>query len=519
MPVVLLALAAAVLVGPAWAADEASEDAPAADEALRQATEHWQAGRLDEATEVLWVALDAEPDDASLARLEALLGSYLVQRGDPYAALQHLEVAVTKRGDAEDHLALAEALLGVVRDALAGGQAGSLQVTPYLLDATSAAEKSEGDGAIAARRALVLGEVLYWQGELEPALAALAAVGMDDLERDLVRRVYGLRAQILYRVGRHPEAAKSFAAAENPQGEASAWAAAKMPAELAKALELVLLGRPYDATLVDWALQGAVYAGAERELLALMRRLEPAAADKTHHRLVQARLHQAIGEMEAARTLLRDAADQDPGTVEPLLALGRLEYAVGGAGTVDRAVTVWIEALRRDTEDDRALGLLWDQAGRDYGSAWRSPSSLARSLRIQEALAAALDDDGLAWANFGNTLRIAGRLEDALRAYDRAREAEPDDPGILSDRGLVLSALGRKDEALAAFQQATRLDPEHDAAHQNAARALWLAGDDAGAAAHLGRALAATRALGEGAMRYRFLASRVWRTTRQEAWR
>ncbi|MFV1959078.1 MAG: tetratricopeptide repeat protein, partial [Planctomycetota bacterium] len=213
-------------------------------------------------------------------------------------------------------------------------------------------------------------------------------------------------------------------------------------------------------------------------------------------------------------------ADAEAGT--PLLALGRVILSAAPPGDEDardEAVHAWLEALGRQPRDARVQALLWDQAGRDYGRAWRSDRALGRSLRIQEALVEASPDDVLAWANLGNTRRVAGHLEAALQAYDAARRLDPGDAAVASDRGLVLSALGRKDEALAAFEDAAQLDPAYTAARQNAARLLWLRGKDDEAAHHLAAALRQVRSMGEGPGLYRFLLDRTWRTRHRKALR
>ena len=277
-----------------------------------------------------------------------------------------------------------------------------------------------------------------------------------------------------------------------------------------------------DGALIEEAVAAARYAGAQAELAGVLATLDVPDDLRAVWLTARGRLAAALGEHDDALAFLEAAADADPASAAPLYELGQVLLAGPGDDAqtkADAAAGVWLEALQRAPNDERVLAVLWDQAGRDYATAWRSPRALARSIRLQQGIVEAQPDDGLAWGNLGNTLRVAGRLEEALAAYDRAHALEGSDPVLASDRGLVLSALGRKDEALDAFLAAAALDPEYDAAWQNAARLQWRAGRDDEAAASLGKGLWSMRRAGKGAGRYRFLLERTWRTRQREALR
>ncbi len=477
-------------------------------------------GRTDEAAEVLREGLDAAKDAAARVPIEDRLASLHLDRGEPYPALQYLEGLEEDRGTAEDHLRLAEALLAVARQNAGGPGASSLEVTPYLLDAMDAAARAEGDAGVRARRRLLEGEVRWWQGDPEASLAAFDQVDASALSPERARQLAEMRAQALYQLERPAEAAEAFHQAGNLRGEAAAWAAARRPEETVKAYGEVLAQGPYDPTLVGEAVDAARFAGGAALLLPVLEGLQPPPQEQGNLDMARARLLEDVGRTDEAKVLLAEAAKAAPDDAVPLVELGRLRYGKGDDPKgVDQAVETWIQALQRDPTNPRAFSLLWDEAGRDYAAGWRSPHRLQRSIQAQEALTRAAPDDGLAWANLGNTLRTAGQQDEAVAAYRKAIEADPEDPGIVSDAGLALSGAGREDEALKAFEKAIAIDPDHDAAQQNAARVLWLRGDDAAATRHLARALQTARRTGSGALRYRSLMDRCWRTAHREALR
>ncbi|MHC5009721.1 MAG: hypothetical protein ACYTG6_02095 [Planctomycetota bacterium] len=479
--------------------------------------------------ERLAAAQEAGAGDAELAALHASLAEALVREGEAYAALQHLEAVLAKRDRPEDHLRYGEVLLRIARENMQSLQASSVQVLPYLLDALDAARAAGDDVDVQARRRHLEAESRYWMGDLDLAAAAWEATAFDDLPEGEARRARELWGHALYGLGRHAEAAAAFRAAGNQRAEASAWSAAGDGEKAIGAYAPLLRAMPGDRTLLDEAFRAARFAGAEETLAKLLAGLDTndlEGADRAVLLVTRARVAAAMGEVRAALNLLEVAATADPASAEPLMLWGslRLDAPASEPGDpMDEAVDAWIRALERDPTHAQAASALWITAGNDYGSAWRSPDALARSLRAQRAIVEHVprgnpdwEGLGLAWSNLGNTLRIAGLLEEALEAYDRAVEAEPYDPTIRSDRGLVLSALGRDDDALAAFEAAIDLDAAFEPARQNAARAHWRAARDAEAEAHLAAALESARATGRGAMRYRFLIDRVARTRRNE---
>ncbi len=519
-----LLLAIGLGAGPRLHADEAVQDKVAG--ALDRAQKLVEAGRpgdaVDSLEEVL-AALPKEDDDGEKrAAVSAALGRAYVASGEPYAALQHYEEALRLRTSPEDALGYADVLIAVARSHMSGGGAASVQVLPYLLDALDAAALAgDGEETRDEKRA-VMGEARYWMGELEEAAELLATVDQAALDPMRAQRTAELLAHALYASGRFEDAARAFESAGNVRGAASAWSAARRGDETVKAYEVLLRSGAADARLLHEALTAARYADAEAELAQVLASLDVDESTRAAWLAVRGQLAAAVGEYEAAVGLLESAAEADPSSPDALYALGQVVLAAPGDDAdvkADRAAAAWLAALGRAPGDERVLAALWDQSGRDYAMAWRSPPALARSIRMQRAIVEAHPDDGLAWGNLGNTLRVAGRLEDALAAYDRSKALEASDPVIASDRGLVLSALGRKDAALEAFLAAAALDPDHDAAWQNAARLYWRMGRDDEASRALAEGLRCLRSAGRSAGRYRFLLDRAWRTSHREALR
>jgi tetratricopeptide (TPR) repeat protein len=510
-----LLVAALALLAASGAAAAPPEDAVRAAEAL---LDEGRAAEAAEAFRGLLPALEGEPapNAALAARVRSGLGRALVRTGETYASLQHLEEAVRLRGSSADRLDYAEALVAVARENAARGPTTAAAVVPYLRDAEEAARATAADASVASRRLRVLGEAAYRLGHLDEAVDLWQQARLEAQPLAEARFHLDLLARALYDLGRHAASAEAFHAAGNPKGEASAWAAAK-DAERSLGLYAALVrADPEDATLLDDALAAARYVGGQALLATLLADVKaegPALA-----RLLRARgvLADAAGDRAGALSLLEDAAKADPEAAAPLVEKGRILLADPDATdeTVDHAVDAYLEALRRAPENESARSVLWYLAGRDYGDLWRTwpdRRALDRCLRIQRALLDADPSDALAWGNLGNTLRVGGDARAALEAYDRAIRENPYDPAVWSDLGLARSAAGDAPGAVAAFEKSIGLDAGHVAARQNLARALHLSGEDARAREQLGAALATSRALGSGAMLFRFLLDRSWR--------
>lgn len=493
--------------------------------------------------EALLEQATAAGDEPRVARLQRVLADIHLRTGAPYAALPHLEARARRWKQPGDRVAYAEALVAVARQNMAARSMGR-SVTPFLRDAVQAVEglnlspRAAADGlpvlppALRARLVLVAVETHYLLQEYDEALAALhAAAGghldtLGGLPEERRSAVHDLWGRVLYARERYEEAAAAFGRAGNRLAAAAAWDAARLPEKSVPLYAEAIRARPADAALIGRALAGVRFTGAHALLLEGLAGVEvPAGRDGVPLLLARAELLEACGAAKDALPLLRDVAERDETNAEALVTLGRLLIVTGDAESEavwDEAAGAYTAALERDPAHEGALAGLSFIAGRDFDrlwKAWRDERVVRRCLAVQQAMVEATPDDALAWSNLGNTLRVLGRVEASLAAYARAREANPFDPTVESDAGLALSAAGRADEALKAYLRSLELDPGHLAGRQNAARALWLQGDDEGAARHLGAAAQTARAVGRSPSTYRFLLARAWRTARRPSLR
>ena len=468
---------------------------------------------------------EASEDQAAALRIHAWLAGFRLQEGEPYAALQHLEVLARERGGAADKITYGEALIAVARGNLQGNSTAA-GIVPYCQDALEALKPCANDtslsDALRARCLLARGEAYYILRYYDKAVEAFAALDPTRLATPMADRLLDLLARSQYAAGKYLDAAMTFRALGNDLGAAAAYDAAKRPEKSVPIYARALAARPTDAGLLRRAQQGATFAGGEARLLAALEDIAvPEGRAGVPMLLTKADLLEAVSRTQEALAPLQDAAGRDPADPRASARLGRLILLTGDVEsdqTWDDAANAYREALRRDPEFEAASAGLYYIAGRDYKllwNRWRDPRLRDRCLVVQEALVEALPDDPLAWSNLGNTLRILGRTDDALRAYEKAREANPYDPSIRSDQGLALSAAGQDEAALKAFLDSIELDAGHRAGRQNAARSLWLKGEDEAAAKQLGAAIPSARAVGTSPGTYVFLLGRTWRTTRR----
>ena len=475
-------------------------------------------------------AADAIDEAAKLPPADAVLELETLLEGAESAGDEGAQVRAQAwlsrlRGSPADHVSYGETLVAVARGNLQA-QSTAAGVVPYLQDALEALgrvkEEKTLEPGLRARWILARGEALYILRRFEEATAVLKSLDVTAHETAVVDRVLDLLARSQYAAGAHTDAAATFLVMGNELGAAAAYDAARQPEKSVPLYARALQARPTDDATLQRALRGATFAGGEALLLAALEAIPiPAGAAGVPRLLAQADLLEAVSRTAEAVPVLREASDRDPKDPRAPARLGRVLLLTGDVeseDTWDAGAAAYEESLRRDPAHEAASAGLYYIAGRDYKllwKRWRDPRLRNRCLRIQEALVAAAPEDSLALSNLGNTYRVLGRTADALGAYERAREANPYDPGICSDHGLALSAADRPAEALAAYLESIELDAGHRAGHQNAARALWLQGNDQKAASHLGAAIPSARAVGRSAGTYVFLMGRTWRTTRQ----
>ncbi len=500
-----------------------AEDASIEDSVAKALAQEPQAA-LATLESLLAKAVAAGPKDSKDIRIvREAIATLLVEQGNAYGSLEHWEALVRDHLHAPHRVQYAEALIAVARVNQARGStaAGSL---PYLMDAVKALDNIEGWASVRddaqwwGRAVNAKAQAYYFQTKFDDVVTYLTEERLASVSDAYRRAAYDVLALSHYARKAYEEAAKAYEAVGNVRGAAAAWAAAKDGDRAIRLYVDLLTSGPLDLALLREAVNAARYAGGHAVLEQALAEIEAPEGLQGELLLARCDLLAELGRGEDTVPLLKEAALKtlDP---RPLTRLGRLYLVRSGGDEQGRAdaTEVYLEALRRAPEDPQAVAGLWHIAGRDYRDLWLTRGEgpgAERTVRIQRALVEAMPDDGTALANLGNTLRVIGRTEDALASYEKAMEAEPYDPTIVSDYGLALAAAGRFEEALDAYERSVALDAGHLAGRQNAARALWLAGDDTRASAHLAAGIRTARALERGAMTYRFLLDRAWRTTK-----
>ncbi len=486
----------------------------------------------DQAIPALERLLDAAPrGGAEERRIRQGLADIHQAAGDRLSALPHLEALVRlAKEDGPARVAYAATLLAVAKDNIAAGSMGR-KVNPFLRDAIDAlrllpvVRTPRWDEPTRARLVSVLVEARYRLQETNEALAVLAQAKIESLPASARRPLYDLEGRLHYVQKAWEPAAKAFLASGHPIGAAAAWDAARRPDKSMPLYAAAVRASPESAGVLQRALGAVRFHKSHAALLDALDGLPtPAAEAGVPLLFARAELLEGVGRIPEALPLLEDAAARVPSDSRALVALGRLRGVLAMSGDavdetlLDQSADDYVRAIERTPTSEAAAGGLSWLASRDYSrlwKAWRDERIRTRCLRVQRALAAAQPDDAWAWANLGNTLRILGNTAEALDCYTKAREANPYDPGVRSDEGLALAAAGRAEASLASYLESLRLDPGHLAGRQNAARALYLQGNDAEAARHLGEATRTARAIGRGPMTYRFLVDRTWRAGRR----
>lgn len=508
--VVVLALGLALGLGggPPLRAAHAGDDAQvaAAEAALA-------AGDARRAIEIYRGLVEAPGGDAD-ASLQHGLGLALLAYGDPNGAAAALRIAVRIAPTAARRIALADALLRAVREALAGGPVISGQVTPLLNDAIDELAASRAAGVPAAsvpRMLAVEGEIRWLLGDNAAARKALSdpTLANDPTALDLLARV-------CWTQGDFAAAGAAWRAAGNPRGAAAALARAKDPACAAAYAALVTAALD-DQGLADEAIGGVLYAGAADAFdAALAAATVPAASGPTVARL-RGRLAERGEKLATAVARYREVMAAHPDDPEAWADLARvlLRHAPDDPATVDESVGLLERVLAVRPDDPWARqGLDW-QARKDANAApreWPRRAGLDRACRLFRRLAEADPTDAAAWGRVGNVLRLAGDPKGSLEAYERAVAENPFDASLWNDRGIALLAAGDLPGALASWAKSIELEGGDPSPRQNSARLRWLSGDDDGAAAHYAAALHATRTVTGHPMLFRSFLDRVWRT-------
>ncbi|MGI9221678.1 MAG: sulfotransferase [Woeseiaceae bacterium] len=166
-------------------------------------------------------------------------------------------------------------------------------------------------------------------------------------------------------------------------------------------------------------------------------------------KLQEATQHQAAGEHEEARKLVKEILRNDPDDVNALNTMGEVCLA-----------------LKRYNDAEAFLRKAVKLAP-DFAVAWSVLSAaLKEQAKFEEAVDACehalqLDPDNAELhCNKGNFLLGWGKEEHALGAFEAALAIKPDHAGALLSKGHVLKTMGNQEDAIAAYHASAKARPE-----------------------------------------------------------
>lgn len=166
-------------------------------------------------------------------------------------------------------------------------------------------------------------------------------------------------------------------------------------------------------------------------------------------KLQDAMKHQAAGEFDDARKIVKKILRQDPENINALNLMGELCFALGRHNDA--------EAFLRN-----AIKL-----APDFAIAWNTLSAaLKEQSRFEEAVEACqqvikLDPKNAEWhCNLGNFLMAWGKEEKALGAFETALTINPKHAGALLSKGHVLKTVGDQEAAIDAYRASAKARPD-----------------------------------------------------------
>ncbi|MDE3168152.1 MAG: tetratricopeptide repeat protein [Acidobacteriota bacterium] len=145
-----------------------------------------------------------------------------------------------------------------------------------------------------------------------------------------------------------------------------------------------------------------------------------------------------------------------------------LAEALENAGQLDRAVSMYREAVRRDPA--------FAVAQQRLGTALRRSHEYPASAAALERAAALAPNVAVTWHELGLTDRALGRPRDAIAAIGKALALDPDFPEAHNNLGILRLAAGDRTAAEASFREAIRINPAYADAHGNLANLLSASG-------------------------------------------
>jgi tetratricopeptide (TPR) repeat protein len=138
--------------------------------------------------------------------------------------------------------------------------------------------------------------------------------------------------------------------------------------------------------------------------------------------------------------------------------------ALHGQGKFAQAERAYLEILRQDPQEDRALHLL--------GVLVLQMDQRPRGIELIRQAIHLNPRRPLAHRDLGNALLQAGHFQAALASYDCALALKPDQADVLDNRGTALRMLNRPEEALESHDRALAVAPKTAMAHVNRGSAL-----------------------------------------------
>ena len=410
-----------------------SGEPTATDEALGQATELHQQGRLTEAEQAYRQILAREPRH--------------------FVALHRLAIVALQQGRLDEALREVDAALQV-----------EPRAEPALLNK---------------------GTILYGLGRAEEALAVYRA--LLDINPCSVDAHFNI-ANALLATDRPAQAAESFARAavlrpddvEVRRRHAEALARAGRPADAIASLDAALALDPealrlhYERAALLLSQRRYQDAAAAYEAVLARSPGDTVAMNNRGLALLElGRLQEALASYDAAVAIKPEDLDlwYNRGN-----ALARLEQSDAALASYDRV-------LAGNPDHARALT--------NRANLLRTAGRAEEALASYQRVLALAPGDAATHTNMGNALRHLNRHSEALAAHERALAIDAGLVEALINRGIALKDLDRIDDALASYARALALAPDHAEALYNQGLALGLLNRHEQALASHERALAA----------------------------
>ena len=427
------------------------------EQALRQAIDYHQAGRLQEAGELYQTILQTHPNHPEANHN---MGALAVQMKQPAASLPYFMAALEADPACRQYwLSYIDALL----------QAGQLN---------------------AAREVLAIAQQKGLQGKEVEALAlrldgGTSTAGQPNAEDQRITR----EAPPISSAGpqNHQKNPKSPPVKQNKSAKKFAPHRGKSPSpqEINTLVALFNQGRyPEAVTLAQamtvhfpqhefgWKALGAAFKqmGRSMDALAPMQKAVALSPGDTNAHGNLGATFQDLGRLDDAEMSLRRALQINPDNAQALSNLGVTLQAQGRLNEAEASIRQALEIKPDFAEAQNNLG----NALKGLGRLNEAEDSYRRTLQINP-------NYGEAHYNLGLTLHELGRLDEAEASYRRALQINPNNTTTHNNLGITLQAQGRLDKAEASYRRALQINPDYTDAHSNLGATLIAMGrlDDA----------------------------------------